>query len=51
MGDKYMAYCAKYPFKGYYNHDIQSNHLIPFLIRLFLAARKYQIIDVHYRNC
>lgn len=50
MGTKYMAECAVYPYKGYSDFQIQGRFLIPFLIKVFYAARKYQIIDVHYRN-
>jgi hypothetical protein len=29
MGDKYMADCATYPYRGYSEHQIQDNHFIP----------------------
>jgi hypothetical protein len=51
MGAKYMAECAKYPYQGYSEFQIQEHKLIPFLIKVFKAANKYQIIDIHYRNC
>ena len=51
MGTKYMAECAKYPYQGYSEFQIQEHRLIPFLFKVFKAARKYQIIDIHYRNC
>jgi len=50
MGTKYMAECAKYPYKGYSEYQIQSKHLIPFLCKLAVAVCKYEIIDIHYRN-
>jgi hypothetical protein len=51
MGNKYMALCSTYPYSGYSEYQIQERHLLPFLLKLFRAARKYQIIDVQYRNC
>lgn len=51
MGSKYMAECSSYPYPGYSEFSIQERRLIPFLFKLFKAARKYQIIDVHYRDC
>ncbi len=51
MGSKYMAECSEYPYKGYSEYQIQENRLLPFLIKVFKAGRKYQIIDIHYRNC
>lgn len=51
MGTKYMALCSTYPYQGYSEFQIQERRLIPFLIKVFKAARKYQIIDVQYRNC
>lgn len=50
MGTKYMALCSSYPFKGW-KHDIQSNYFIPFLVKVIKASRKYEIIDIRYRNC
>ena len=51
MGTKYMAECSGYPYKGYSEYQIQERRLIPFLIKVLFAARKYQIIDVRYRDC
>ena len=48
MGTKYMA---ESPYQGYWELSIQEHRLIPFLFKVFKAARKYQIIDCHYRNC
>lgn len=50
MGSKYMALCSSYPYKGYTEHTIQSKYLIPFLIKVFKASRKYNIIDIKYRS-
>lgn len=50
MGTKYMALCSSYPFKGW-EYDIQSNYFIPFLVKVIKASRKYEIIDIRYRNC
>lgn len=50
MGTKYMADCAKYPYKGYYEHSISEQHIIPFILKLLKAVRKYDIINVEYRN-
>lgn len=33
MGSKYTADCNTYPYKGYTEHEIQSEHLIPFVRR------------------
>lgn len=51
MGTKYIALCSVYPYKGYAELEIQSEHFIPFLFKLIKASHKYQIIDIHYRNC
>ena len=52
MGTKYMAYCSKYPYKGYVEHEIQSQFLLPFLFKLLKARiSRYNIIDIKYRNC
>ena len=50
MGSKYMAHFAEYPYKGYWDFDIQERRLLPFLIKVFRLAKKYQIIDISYRN-
>lgn len=46
-----MAECSKYPYQGYSEYQIQESKLLPFLIKVFKAARKYQIIDIHFHNC
>ena len=51
MGVKYMAQCAKYPHTGYWTHSIQEKHILPFVIKLIKAIRKYEIINIQYRNC
>ena len=50
MGSKYMAHFAEYPYKGYWDFDVQERRLLPFLIKVFRLAKKYQIIDISYRN-
>lgn len=50
MGTKYMAECTTYPYKGCWEFIIQEHKLIPFLIKLFKASKKYQIINIQYRN-
>lgn len=50
MGSKYMAHFAEYPYKGYWEFDVQGKHLIPFLFKVFKLSKKYQIIDISYRN-
>lgn len=50
MGSKYMALCSSYPYPGYSEHSISVDHLLPFLIKLHKAKRKYPIIDITYRN-
>ena len=50
MGAKYMAECATYPYQGSWEFDIREQRLLPFLIKVFKAAKKYQIIDIHFRD-
>lgn len=51
MGTKYMAQCVNYPYEGYWTHSIQEKHIIPFILKLIKAMRKYEIINIQYRNC
>ena len=51
MGTKYMALCYTYPYNGIAEYEVQSNYFIPFLIKIIRAVRKYEIIDIKYRNC
>lgn len=51
MGNKYMADCSTYPYKGYVEHAIQGEHLLPFLVKVLIAAWKYPIINIMVRRC
>lgn len=51
MGAKYMATCSTYPYKGKADYVIQERYFIHFIIKLIKVRRKYQIIDITYRNC
>ena len=51
MGSKYTAGCATYPYKGYNQKTIQSNYLFVFMLKVIIASKKHQIIDIQYRNC
>lgn len=50
MGSKYTADCNTYPYKGYTEYEFQSEYLIPFIIKLIKAIKKYPIIDIYYRG-
>lgn len=50
MGSKYMINCAKYPFKGLYDMDYQSNNLFKAFVFLVKAMFQYEIIDIQIRN-
>lgn len=51
MGNKYSAMCSKYPYKGYTEYCIKSNYVLPFILKVIWASRKYEIIDIRYRSC
>lgn len=50
MGSKFMILCAKYPYKGFWQHSYQTNSMVKFIIALVKSYRKYDIIDVNIRN-
>ena len=50
MGSKYMANCSNYPYGQEPPVQIQSQWLVVFVVKFILATRKYQIIDVVYRD-
>lgn len=47
---KYHIMFAKYPFKGFYDGDYGTDHLIPFLAHFFKACLSYEIVDVEFRD-
>ncbi len=51
MGNRYMANCSKYPYKGHSEFSIESRYFLVFALKVLFASRKYKIIDIYYRNC
>jgi len=47
---KYTIHYTSYPYRGFYDGEYATDHLLLFLVKFIVLSAKYPIVDVEFRD-